>query len=286
MTRLGAVETGGTKIVCSISEGQGIVADTEFPTGTDPRTALQRVAAFFEEEGGVDAVGVASFGPCDPDPRSPRYGWVTNTPKPGWSNTDVLGLLRGFGLVVPMAFDTDVNVAAYGEWRAAGADPHESLLYVTVGTGIGGGVIEDGRPRHGRSHPEMGHQLILGAPPKGICPYHGNCWEGIAAGPAIQAREGRPGPAIPSDDPAWDTEASYLATGLANLALILAPTTIVLGGGVGSLQHLQARVRQQLLDRLAGYVTAPALRAPALGARSAANGAFAMARAAYALHRG
>lgn len=280
--RYGAIETGGTKIICAIGDASGVLAEDRIPTGTDPRAALQAAAAFFLGHGGVDALGIGSFGPCDPNPRSARYGWVTATPKPGWADTDVIGLLREAGLDVPTAFDTDVNAAAYGEWQAAGARPEESLLYVTVGTGIGGGFIEDGRPRYGSAHPEMGHQLIRNAPDDGVCPFHRNCWEGVAAGPAIAARAGRPGPQIPAEDPEWSVVGELVATGLANLALVLMPATIVLGGGVGSLPHLQSRVSDRLPALLAGYVPAPGLRPPVLGGRSAVHGCFAMAAGALA----
>ena len=219
MVRFGGIETGGTKTVVAIGDPERVAASEQFPTGDDPGGTLRRAAAFLLSNGPVDAVGIASFGPCDPDPGSASYGRVTTTPKPGWAGADVLGGLRRAGLAVPMAFDTDVNAAALAEWRADGRRAR-SLLYVTVGTGIGGGVVVAGRPLHGAVHPEMGHQRISGAPDTGVCPYHGTCWEGVAAGPAIAARHGVPAEDLTAGHPGWLLEAGLLATGLANLAMV------------------------------------------------------------------
>lgn len=281
MVRFGGIETGGTKTVVAVGDPDQLVALEQFATGDDPGATLQQAAAFLLGHGPLAAVGVASFGPCDPDPASATYGQVTTTPKPGWAGTDVLGGLRSAGIAAPLAFDTDVNAAALAEWRADGASAR-CLLYVTVGTGIGGGAVLDGRRLHGAVHPEMGHQRIPGAPDEGVCPYHGTCWEGVAAGPAIAAREGRPASDLPGGHPAWEAEAALLATGLANLALVLSCDRIVLGGGIGGRRHLHALVRPLLADAIAGYIPLPALVPPSLGPESGVRGALALAAGAAA----
>ncbi|RMF63832.1 MAG: ROK family protein, partial [Bacteroidetes bacterium] len=213
----GAVEAGGTKFVCAVGTGPDDVrALTRFPT-TTPEETLARTLDFFRSQPEPPvALGVGSFGPLDPDPSSPTYGYITRTPKPGWSHTDVAGTL-GRALGVPVAFDTDVNAAAVGEHRWGAARGLDTFIYLTVGTGIGGGGLVGGRRLHGLVHPEMGHVLVPRAPSDdfaGHCPFHGACLEGMAAGPALQARWGRPGADLSADHPAWDLEAHYLAHGL------------------------------------------------------------------------
>lgn len=314
MVRLGGIETGGTKTVVAVGEadspvavgeadplrslgqatdsprnpdgtahlaavlgaGARIIAQTEFSTSDDPAATLGQASEFLRQHGPLDTLGVASFGPCDPDPDSPNYGRIAATPKPGWAGTDVLGQLRAAFGELPMAFDTDVNAAALAEWHAHGRGAR-SLLYVTVGTGIGGGVIVRGRPLLGAVHPEMGHQRLPDSPTAGTCPFHGDCWEGVAAGPAIAVREGRPARDLPPDHPGWRTEADLLAVGLANLALVLSCDRIVLGGGIGAQPHLHALVRPRLVEALAAYIPPPALVPPALGSSSGVIGALALA---------
>src|SRR5581483_3564813 len=218
-TVFGGVEGGGTKFVCLLGSGPGrIVDEVRFPT-TAPDETLGRVIEFFQRSReGVQlaAVGVASFGPIDVDRGSATYGHITSTPKPHWQHANVVGRLRD-ALGVPVGWDTDVNGAALGErrWGAGGdADP---LVYITVGTGIGGGALVNGQPVHGLLHPEMGHLLVPafeGDTFPGVCPYHGRCLEGVACGPALQQRTGRPASELAPDDPVWDLEAQYLAFGL------------------------------------------------------------------------
>ncbi|HWH19432.1 MAG TPA: ROK family protein, partial [Solirubrobacterales bacterium] len=214
---------------------------------------------------------------------------ILSTPKPGWEGADVAGPLAE-SLGVPIALDTDVNAAAIGEWRHGAAQGLETFVYVTVGTGIGGGVFAGGRPVHGLLHPEIGHMLIphdrARDPFEGCCPYHGDCLEGLASGPAMRARWGRPAEEI--DDPAaWELEAEHLAHGLANVVLVLAAERIVLGGGVGRAPGLIERVRARLPEALAGYVDVPRLKdidtylvPPSLNERSGVIGALTLARIA------
>ena len=227
----------------------------------------------------------------DLQPTSSRYGSITSTPKPGWAETDLIGpFRREFG--VPVAFDTDVNAAALGEWRYGAAQGLDAVVYLTVGTGIGGGGLVGGRLLHGLVHPEMGHLRVphdLGADPfAGACPYHGDCLEGLASGPAMAARWGQPAHTLPADHPGWALEAHYLAMALHNVVCALSPQRIVIGGGVMEQPHLLPRVRQELGRLLNGYIQAPGVLddiehyvvAPALGRRSGVIGALALAEQA------
>ena len=277
---VGGVETGGTRVRCVVGTGPDDVrAETIVPT-TTPVETLGRVVEFFRAHaGGLAAVGVACFGPIDLDRRSPTFGRITTTPKAGWANTDVVGALRT--LSVPVAFDTDVNGAALGEsrWGAGrGVDP---FVYVTVGTGIGGGAVVGGRPLHGLVHPEMGHVPIAREPGDtfaGACPYHGGCLEGLASGVALRERWGAAPETLPAEHDAWRLQARYLALGVAAIAAVLSPPRIVLGGGVMRAPALLARVRAETAKALAGYVRAPDLVAPALGERAGVLGAVALAQ--------
>jgi fructokinase len=224
----GAIEGGGTKFLCAVGSPGNILDQCEFPT-TTPDETLGRAGAFFRNNSAgrlPEAIGVASFGPIDPNPTSPSYGTITTTPKLHWQHTDVVGRLTSeFG--VPIGWDTDVNGAALGEWQwgaGRGADP---VLYVTVGTGIGGGAVVNGRTLHGLVHPEMGHLPVPVIPEDsfaGVCPFHDRCLEGVASGPAIEARLGRRGDLVSPDDPVWETEAIYLALGLLSMVYILSST--------------------------------------------------------------
>jgi fructokinase len=291
---LGGVEAGGTKFVCAVGAGPDDVrAEGRVPT-TTPAETLERVVAFFAEQAArapLAAVGVASFGPVDLDPRSPTFGFITTTPKPGWRGVDLVGPLRA-AVGVPVAFDTDVNAAALAEQCWGAARGLATVVYVTVGTGIGGGVVVDGRALHGLVHPEIGHVRVphdrARDPFAGVCPAHGDCWEGLAAAPALAARWDRAPALLPDDHPAWALEAHYLALGLANLVLTLSPERVVLGGGVMARAQLYPAVRAGVSDVLAGYLASPALGAgleryivpPALGERAGVLGALRLAQLA------
>jgi fructokinase len=288
----GGVEGGGTKFVCVIGRGpDDVVAETRIAT-TTPEATLSEVVAFFRaasgRHGNVAAIGIGSFGPVDLHAGSPTWGYITTTPKAGWARTDVAGPLRR-DLGVPVAFDTDVNAAALGEARWGAARGLDSFIYLTVGTGIGGGGLLDGRLLHGLVHPEMGHILVphdqVADPFPGVCPFHGDCLEGLATGPAILARWGEPAERLPEDHPAWALEAHYLALGLVNLACTLSPQRIVLGGGVMNQPHLFPLVRREFVALLNGYLRATEILdridsfivPPGLGNRSGRLGALAMA---------
>ncbi len=288
----GGIEAGGTKFVCVVGSGpDDIRADARIPT-TSPAETLGAVLRFFRaqtaQHGPLTAIGIGSFGPVDLHPASSRWGFITSTPKPGWANTDIAGPFRGeFG--VPVAFDTDVNAAALGEWRYGAAQGLDTFLYLTVGTGIGGGGLVGGRAMHGLVHPEMGHVRVphdLGADPfPGACPFHGDCLEGLASGSAMATRWGQPAETLPAEHPAWALEARYLALALQGLVCTLSPQRIVMGGGVMDQPHLLPHVRQQLKALLNGYIQAPEVLddmdgyvvAPALGRRAGAIGALVLA---------
>ena len=247
MPLYGAVEAGGTKFMVAV--GQSASAEPHevkrIPTSSNPMDTLKEVLHFFAAHGPLDAIGVATFGPVDFE-----KGTISTTPKEGWSHFPLRGELER-ALNVPVGFDTDVNGAALAEARHGAGQGVQSLVYITVGTGIGGGAIIAGRPVHGLLHPEMGHlpvRLHLEEPAgfKGVCPYHGNCLEGSASGPAIEARWGMPAAQLPPDHVAWRIEADYLAQACLSISVILSPERIVLGGGVMDQPHLLDMVRSRL----------------------------------------
>jgi fructokinase len=289
MSAFGGVEAGGTKWVCAVGTGPGDLEATDTVPTTSPEETIGRAVAFFEREGPVDAIGIGSFGPVDPNPSSPTWGFITTTPKPGWANTDLARQFRR-RLSVPVAFDTDVNAAALGEHRWGAAQGCDTFCYVTIGTGIGGGGIVNGAPMHGLLHPEFGHLRIphdrTVDPFDGVCPYHGDCWEGLAAGPAIEARWGKRGEELLEVDEVWTLEARYVALGLVSVISIVSPERIVLGGGVMNAPGLLSLVRRQVVEIVGGYLETPALGEtvadyvvpPALGSRSGVLGAIALAQ--------
>lgn len=286
---LGGIEAGGTKFVCGIGSGPDDLRLEQFPTST-PEVTLPQVIAFFKEHGGqeLDAVGIGSFGPVDLDLTSPHYGHITTTPKLGWANFDLAGTIAR-ELNVPVGFDTDVNVALMGEARWGAAQGLSDAIYLTIGTGIGGGSMVHGQVVHGLVHPEMGHLRIphdLAADPfPGICPYHGDCLEGLACGPALQKRWDAPAATLPEGHPAWDLEAHYLALALMNLTVTLSPQRILLGGGVMQQPHIFELLRVDFARLLNGYVQHPEvldrldqfIQPPGLGSRAGILGCLVLA---------
>lgn len=297
---VGSIEVGGTKSVCAVGSGPEDLRDVRrFPTGAPAATIATAIEYFLEQRqrhGDLKAVGIGSFGPLDLDRSSPTHGHVSSTPKPGWSGADVAGPIAA-ALGVPVTIDTDVNAAALGEWRWGAAQGLHTFVYLTIGTGIGGGAFVNDDLVHGLVHPEMGHLKIPRDPDRdpfpGRCPFHGDCWEGLAAGPAIAERWGRRAEALPPDHPAWELEAEYLALGLMTLVCVLSPQRIILGGGVMGQAHLLPMVRHRLVELLAGYVQAPAIIAdqdmyvvaPALGDRAGILGGVALAQSGLARQR-
>jgi len=289
----GGIEAGGTKFVCVVGSGPSdIVEEIRFPTTQAAEETIQRAVAFFApyaQNDGLAGVGIASFGPVDLNPASSTYGYITSTPKPGWHQVNLCGIVKR-ALDLPVTFDTDVNAAAFGEyyWTPANhcLDP---FVYITVGTGIGVGVLVNGRPVHGLVHTEAGHFSIphdkTRDPFTGICPYHKDCLEGLASGPAMTERWGQDVKTLPDDHPGWELEAEYIALALINLTYAYSPQRIVLGGGVSLHGGLHKSVRQKVQQYLNGYIQSPLVLKnideyivpPTLGNRSGVLGAIAMA---------
>ncbi len=297
MTHLfGGIEGGGTKFICAVGTSpEDIRRQTRIST-TTPEETLGAAIAFFQDAerdlGRLSALGVACFGPLDPNPASPTFGFILPTTKPGWSNVDVVGILRS-AYDLPIGFDTDVNGAALGELTWGAAQGLDTFIYLTIGTGIGGGLMANGKLVHGLLHPEMGHIRIPHDkerdPYEGWCPFHKDCFEGLASGPALEARWGQKAETLPPNHPAWELEAHYIALALANYMVTLSPQRIILGGGVGGRADLLPRVRRNVQELLNGYVQSPAITEkieeylvpPGLGNRAGTLGAIALAQAVY-----
>ncbi|MBE9060427.1 ROK family protein [cf. Phormidesmis sp. LEGE 11477] len=293
MALLGGIEAGGTKFVCAVGTGpDDLRAVVRIPT-TTPDETLPQVVDFFRQqiakEGVLDAIGIGAFGPVDVRADSPTFGWFLDTPKPSWQQIDFAGVIKQ-ELGVPVGFDTDVNAAALGEYQWGNGQGLENFIYLTVGTGIGGGGLVKGQPIHGLLHPEMGHILIphdLSADPfPGCCPFHKDCLEGLASGFAIEKRWQQKGAILPEDHPAWALEAGYLATGLVNFILMLSPERIVIGGGVMEQKQLFTQVRNQVRKKLNAYLSVSQITdniedyivPPKLGSRAGILGALVLAQ--------
>ena len=289
------IEAGGTKWVCAIGDGSpDLLAETRFRAGR-PQDTLAQAVQFFQHEAGrfgrLAALGIGSFGPLDLDPHSQTHGYITTTLKPGWAGIDLTGYFRS-ALRVPVGLDTDVNAALLGEASWGAGRGCQDLLYLTVGTGIGGGALVNGKPLRGLLHPEMGHIRVphdlQRDPFPGVCALHGDCLEGLACGPALQARWGPSPDCLPPDHPAWILEAHYLALGLANFILTLSPQRVILGGGVMDQHQLFPLVRSEIQALLGGYLQVENLQEaidrfilpPELGSRAGVLGAIALAQQA------
>lgn len=257
----GGIEAGGTKFVCVIGDDPDTIIESTRIKVTTPAETIGAAQAFFvrAQAAGVrlEAVGIGSFGPLELRPGHPRYGFITSTPKPGWSNTDMVGPFV-VALGVPMGFDTDVNAAVLAEGRWGAARELGSYVYLTLGTGIGGGAVVDGQLVHGLGHPEMGHVAVRRRPGDGfvgVCPFHGDCFEGMASGPAVEARFGRRAETLRGADlaAAVSLVAFYLAAGISSLIYTLAPEQIIVGGGLSAIPGLLTLARAELVDQLHGY---------------------------------
>lgn len=279
------IELGGTKAIATLAHGTDIVDEFRVPT-TMPDETLRALANRLDmwcAAYPVAAIGIASFGPVALDPKAPDYGSITSTPKPGWAGARVVGRLTA-GRGLPVAFDTDVNGAALAEGRWGASMGCSTHIYLTIGTGIGGGVVINGRPVHGLVHPEIGHIRVRRRPGDGfagVCPFHGDCLEGISSGPAIAARAGMPGAKVPPDHPLWADIADALAELMATLVLTVSPERILIGGGVGQgnpglLPVIRARTIELLNTYVAGIDADAIIRSPALGDRAGPLGSIAL----------
>lgn len=300
MALYGGIEAGGTKFVCAVASGPDDFRDEiRFPTTTPDETLAQAIDFFQAQHARapLQAIGVACFGPIDPNPASPTFGYVTTTPKPHWAHTDVVGRLQA-ALNLPVGFDTDVNGAALGEHRWGAAQGLDTFVYLTIGTGLGGGGMVNGRLLHGLMHSEMGHMRIphdlTRDPYPGQCTYHGDCWEGLACGPAIEGRWQTKGQHLTLDHPAWVLEAHYLALGAVNIIMTLSPQRIIMGGGVMDQQQIFPMLRKEVQALLNGYVQKAEILdhidayivPPGLGNRAGVLGAVALAMDAAELRGG
>ncbi len=256
MKKIGALEAGGTKMLLAVyTENGNPLARLELPTLT-PAETLPAMIRFFRDHT-IDALGIGSFGPLDLNPSSPTYGWITTTPKTAWKNTPLLRALLD-GRSIPAAIDTDVNTALLAEVNMGAAKGCKNAVYITIGTGVGGGVFANGQTVHGLLHPEVGHMLIRPHPedpnPRGICPFHESCLEGLASGPAIAARVGCDARTLPDHHPFFEIEVYYLSQMCHNLIMTMSPERILLGGGVMKRKALLPLVRKETQRLLSGYI--------------------------------
>ncbi|MEY8355883.1 ROK family protein [Lachnospiraceae bacterium 54-53] len=253
--KLGALEAGGTKMVCATGDENGEIFERiSIPTET-PEITMPKLIGYFMDKG-IDALGIGCFGPIDLNRSSETYGCITTTPKLAWANYNIVGAFKE-ALGVPVGFDTDVNGSALGEATWGITKGLENSMYITIGTGIGAGIITNGKLLHGMLHPEGGHVLLSRHPDdtyEGGCPYHKSCLEGLAAGPAIEARWGKKGVELADRKEVWQLEAYYIAQALVDYIMVLSPERIILGGGVMHQEHMMPLVREEVKRQLAGYI--------------------------------
>ena len=295
MSLYGGIEAGGTKFVCAVGSNPDDLCVNVIET-TTPDETISRVIAYFKEQNStkkLSSIGIGSFGPIDLNRNSKTYGFITSTPKLNWENVDFVGAIRS-SFNIPIGFDTDVNAAAIGEYQWGAAQGLTNFIYLTIGTGIGGGGIINGIPLHGLLHPEMGHIFI----PRdnsdkksyeGNCPRHKDCFEGLASGPAIRNRWGRPPQDLNQDHPAWEYIAKYISYALVNYICTISPQRIIIGGGVMKQSKLFPLIHQMVKELLNNYLQLPEITEniqnyivpPTLGDRSGILGAIALAKQAY-----
>jgi len=295
MSLYGGIEAGGTKFVCAVGSNPDDLCVNVIET-TTPDETISRVIAYFKKQNStkkLSSIGIGSFGPIDLNRNSKTYGFITSTPKLNWENVDFVGAIRS-SFNIPIGFDTDVNAAAIGEYQWGAAQGLTNFIYLTIGTGIGGGGIINGIPLHGLLHPEMGHIFI----PRdnsdkksyeGNCPRHKDCFEGLASGPAIRNRWGRPPQDLNQDHPAWEYIAKYISYALVNYICTLSPQRIIIGGGVMKQSKLYPLIHQMVKELLNNYLQLPEITEniqnyivpPTLGDRSGILGAIALAKQAY-----
>ena len=262
MKYYGSLEAGGTKMVCAIGDEQGnILERVSIPT-LEPENTMPAIVEFFKNKN-ISALGIGCFGPVDLDKKSATYGYITTTPKLAWKNYDIVGTCKK-ELGVPVGFDTDVNASALGEATWGCTKELDHSIYITVGTGIGAGVIIDGKPYHGMLHPEAGHIFLARHPQdpmeKGVCPYHDLCLEGLASGPAIAARWGKPGAELADRKEVWELEAYYLAQAICSYIMILSPERIIVGGGVSHQEQMMPMIRAEVQRQMGGYIQAKGMQ--------------------------
>lgn len=282
----GAIEAGGTKFVCAISDETFAIKERVSIPTTTPEETMKEVFAFFDQYT-LNAMGIGSFGPIDVNPDSTTYGYITTTPKTAWQNYDFVGAIKN-RYAIPVGWTTDVNAAALGEIKQGAAAGLDNCVYLTVGTGIGGGAVVNGELLEGYGHPEMGHLLVQMHPEdtfEGSCPYHGNCLEGLASGPAVEKRYGKKGHLLSEQANVWDIEAFYLAQALMSYTLVLSPERIIIGGGIMKQAQLYPLIREKFAALMNGYVNLPDLEkyivAPGLEDNAGITGCLLLAAQQY-----
>jgi fructokinase len=299
MELYGGIEGGGTKFVCAVGSGPQDIRDISRIDTTSPDETIDRLIKYFKEynkKERLSAVGIGSFGPVDLNRRSPTYGYITSTPKNKWQNTNLFGKIRE-ALDIPVGFDTDVNAAALGEHQWGAARGLTNFVYLTIGCGIGGGGMINGKLLHGLLHPEMGHIFIphdrKEDPYEGVCPFHSDCFEGLASGSSIKARWGKKGEELIENHPAWELEAKYISLALINYVCTLSPQRIIVGGGVMKQKKLLPLVHKRVKEKLNDYIRVPEITGdiekyivlPELGDKAGVLGAIALAKREYGKQR-
>jgi fructokinase len=295
MNLYGGIEGGGTKFVCAVGSCPEDLRDISCFETTSPTETIDGIIDYFREQNKkqrLSAIGIGSFGPVDLNKKSPTYGYITSTPKTIWQNTNLYGKMKDT-LNVPVGFDTDVNAAALGEYEWGAARDLTDFIYLTIGCGIGGGGMINGKLLHGLIHPEMGHIFIPHDeeydPYEGVCPFHGDCFEGLASGLSIKNRWGKPGEQLGSEHPAWGLEAKYISIALINYICTLSPERIIIGGGVMKQRQLLPLIHQRVIKILNNYIRVPEITEniqkyivlPELGDKAGVLGAIALAKKEY-----
>lgn len=283
----GAIEAGGTKFVCAVGNKEYKTLDKISIETTNPEETLEQVIYFFNKyKAEISSIGIGSFGPIDSDINSDKYGFITNTPKLLWKDFDFLGTLKSV-FNTPMYWTTDVNASANGEYHFGHGEDLSSIVYVTIGTGVGGGAIQNGEFIGGASHPEMGHMIVhphSSAEKSGNCPYHDFCLEGLASGPAIEHRTGVKGKDLDTNSIEWDIEAYYIAQAVYNITYTLRPERVILGGGVMNKELLLEKVQNQYQELAGNYLDIDDIKTyivmPKLGDEAALKGCYKLAEKA------
>jgi fructokinase len=261
MIKIGSIEAGGTKMVLAVGNGRGEIETREEIATVAPSDCVPQMIEWFRGKG-IDALGIGSFGPTCVDPHNDKFGKILETPKLAWKHFDFRGAFTE-ALGIPVGYDTDVNAACLGESLYGAAKGCDQIIYVTVGTGIGVGVMAGGHLLHGMLHPEAGHILVkpvAGDVGRSVCPYHQNCLEGLASGPSIEKRWEKSAKELSQQPKVWELESAYLAEGIANYILCYSPKKIILGGGVMKQQQLFPLIRSKTLDLLGNYIAMPELQ--------------------------
>ena len=254
--RYGALEAGGTKMICAVGDENGNIFDEKTIPTTIPNETIPEIIKYFRDKD-IEALGIACFGPLDLDKSSPTYGNILKTPKLAWTDLEIYSVLKD-ELGVPANIDTDVAGSLLGEVTWGGSQGLKNAVYITIGTGIGGGILSNGEILHGMLHPELGHMILARHESDtfdGVCPFHRNCFEGLASGPSIEARWGKSADELTDNEKVWELESFYIAQALSNIILTVCPERIILGGGVMNQEQLFPLIRDKVVSNLNYYIS-------------------------------